>query len=159
MRDWPFRPDNEGNVEQFNRGKWSRLEGTKDSAGYHLASWTVDAGTRRYKRVHCIVWACHVSPILPGYEVDHIDGNKSNNNIANLRLLTHRENIRAARERIGNWNASKLDDGRMALLLSLPTSWKCLAALAGRWSMSKFTLANIRHAAKERCDIRYQAGV
>lgn len=44
---------------------------------------------------HWLVWALHNNNILPKYpleEIDHIDGNRINNNISNLRLVSKREN-------------------------------------------------------------------
>lgn len=38
-------------------------------------------------------------PYDPNLDVDHIDGNKSNNDISNLRQLTHKENLNAAIEK------------------------------------------------------------
>jgi len=155
MINWPFRPDGKGNVEQCKRGHWTLLIGSKDDAGYHMASWGSAGPTRRFRRVHCIVWLCYEASIPPGYEVDHIDGDKSNNNIANLRLLTHAENIRAARERIGNWTPSKLKPWQVELALALPVGWECLHQLANRWNVSKFHLGNLRNRAKTSNDLRY----
>ena len=42
--------------------------------------------------LHRIVFRTFISEIPKGYEIDHIDGNKLNNNINNLRLVTHKEN-------------------------------------------------------------------
>jgi hypothetical protein len=36
-----------------------------------------------------------IRPPLPGEKVDHIDGRRDNNEIGNLRRVTHRQNIRA----------------------------------------------------------------
>lgn len=43
-------------------------------------------------KVHCIIWEMHNGPIPEGYEIDHIDHNKINNAIWNLRLVTRKEN-------------------------------------------------------------------
>lgn len=44
-------------------------------------------------RFHCLIWE-HCNGVIPeGLEIDHIDDNKLNNNISNLQLLTHQQNI------------------------------------------------------------------
>lgn len=41
---------------------------------------------------HRFVYECFYGIIPDGFEIDHIDGNHSNNKIENLRLCTHQEN-------------------------------------------------------------------
>ena len=43
-------------------------------------------------KVHQLVWDAFGSGSRTNMDIDHIDNNKSNNNINNLRLLTHRDN-------------------------------------------------------------------
>lgn len=43
--------------------------------------------------VHRAVVELFINEIPKGYEVDHIDGNKYNNNVNNLRIVTHYENM------------------------------------------------------------------
>ena len=107
--EWPFRQTQAGTVEQFHqsRKKWFGCDGTKDNIGYQLASWTLPNGKRRFLRVHNIVWQTFNGPVPDGLEIDHIDGNKENNVISNLRLVTHRENLMHARARLGNWNKNR----------------------------------------------------
>lgn len=45
------------------------------------------------KRVHRIVWETFNGEIPDGYEIDHIDGNRLNNALSNLRCVTHTENM------------------------------------------------------------------
>lgn len=52
------------------------------------------------RRIHRLVAESFIYPNYSkdGLVVNHIDGNKSNNNLHNLEVVTHRENIRHAKE-------------------------------------------------------------
>lgn len=52
--------------------------------------------------VHRIIYETYIGPIEKGMDIDHIDGNRSNNNIANLRLVSHSENMKNAYRNIHN---------------------------------------------------------
>lgn len=52
-----------------------------DKTGYYLNS------TIR-KRLHRYVWECEVGPIPKGCQIHHIDGNKANNDLSNLAIMT-----------------------------------------------------------------------
>lgn len=49
---------------------------------------------RKGKRLHRAVWEYHNGAIPSGYEVHHADGDRANNDIENLRLLTEAEHGR-----------------------------------------------------------------
>ena len=91
-----------------------------DKTGYYLNS-TI------HKRLHRYVWEHEVGTIPKGYQVHHIDGNKANNDISNLSLITNkghqrlhgqeqarkeksRQNIKKAAEKAPAWHRS--DEGR-----------------------------------------------
>ena len=44
--------------------------------------------------LHTVIYAWNKGEVPLGYDVDHIDNNPLNNNIDNLQLLTHKENMR-----------------------------------------------------------------
>lgn len=44
-------------------------------------------------RVHRLVWETFKGEIPDGYEIDHLDGNKENNDLDNLSCVTHKENM------------------------------------------------------------------
>ena len=46
-----------------------------------------------YKTVHTIVVESFLGEIPNGKEIDHIDSNKSNNSLSNLRVCSHKENM------------------------------------------------------------------
>lgn len=69
---------------QYYRGvKFTRDEKT----GYYLNS------TLRI-RMHRFVWLCERGEIPKGYQIHHIDGDKGNNDISNLELLTTSEHMK-----------------------------------------------------------------
>jgi hypothetical protein len=45
------------------------------------------------KRMHVVVWEFNNGKVLKGFHVHHIDGNKSNNSIENLKLLSKSEHL------------------------------------------------------------------
>lgn len=69
----------------MNGPKYIEYDGLKfcrdDRTGYYLNS------TIR-KRLHRYVWEHEVGPIPKGYHVHHIDGNKANNDLSNLSIMT-----------------------------------------------------------------------
>ena len=54
-------------------------------------------GVRTKKQyIHRLVFLAHVGPIPAGLDINHIDGNKANNCVANLEVLTHSQNLKHA---------------------------------------------------------------
>lgn len=71
--------------------------GTLDNNGY----WRVEVKYNRIQ-VHKIVWELHAGEIESGYIVDHIDGDKSNNCISNLRVIPKKLNSRNRKMAVTN---------------------------------------------------------
>ena len=59
--------------------------------GYHIVSLYKN-GVQQNNRVHRLVMAAFVGPCPNGMQVNHIDGNKSNNRLENLEYVTQSEN-------------------------------------------------------------------
>jgi len=67
----------------------------KDNIGYtkpdgYRYAWVINHG---WKYVHRLVYETFVGAIPNGYEINHKDGNKVNNELSNLELCTHKDNI------------------------------------------------------------------
>lgn len=56
---------------------------------------------------HRIIWLWHGNELPDGYEIDHIDGNRENNRIENLRISTHVQNTQNAARRKDNSSGVK----------------------------------------------------
>lgn len=71
-----------------------------------LKRWKVTVkGVRKY--CHRVVWELVNGPIPPGMEVDHIDGDPSNNNISKLRLADRNQQLWNTRKRKDNISGVK----------------------------------------------------
>jgi hypothetical protein len=73
-------------------GKILRNQLTYDGYSRVFLSKTKDGGRKKWEFVHCLVMAAFVGPKLKGYDVDHKDRNRSNNDLSNLSYLYHKEN-------------------------------------------------------------------
>lgn len=81
---------NEGKIWSYRSQKWI---GAKQKKGYYACALYSDDGNKWNTTVHRVIWIAVNGEIPNGYEVNHIDEDKSNNSISNLNLLTHKENI------------------------------------------------------------------
>jgi hypothetical protein len=68
------------------------MKGGKSGSGYSLIRLLRD-GNRQTFYIHRLVMLAFVGECPKGQEVNHIDGDKSNNHRANLEYITHRQNI------------------------------------------------------------------
>ena len=83
-------------------GEMRVLQPRKHPSGYLYVGCFVGKGPskkRLWRRVHRLVWETHVGKIKHGLEIDHMDGDKHNNNLDNLRCVTHSVNMLDAFER------------------------------------------------------------
>ena len=75
----------------FNNFK--KLNPSFNGKGYLILGLMID-GKRRVISVHRLVALSYIPNPLSLPEVNHIDGNRSNNNVDNLEWCTHSENIK-----------------------------------------------------------------
>ena len=71
-----------------------RLKKLSDHArGYKFVKLHRRDGSCRAPLVHRLVVEAFIGPIPDGYEVNHIDGDKRNNCVTNLEIVTRQQNI------------------------------------------------------------------
>lgn len=84
-----------GQVISFARKIPAILRPRKHTSGYYQVTlW--ESGKQRDHYIHRLVYEFWKGTIPTGLEINHIDGNKLNNNIENLEALTHQENMHHA---------------------------------------------------------------
>ena len=77
----------------FWKTKPTNSNKTNNRAGYLKANGyrAIKINKVKYNE-HRLVWVWHFGAIPSGLQIDHINGKRDDNNIANLRLVTHQEN-------------------------------------------------------------------
>jgi hypothetical protein len=79
----------ERGISRFDKQFANKKAGSLHSKGY----WVVRFNKFGPVMAHLIVWNMHNGDIPEGMDIDHIDGNKLNNKLENLRLATRSENF------------------------------------------------------------------
>ena len=100
--DWAMVNPVTGDVyRQDRQGKWYLSPGTIDHWGYRV--WN---RRRKLHKGHHMVWQV-VHGYKPTMDIDHINGDKSDNSISNLRLATRGQNNSNAKLRRDNTTGIK----------------------------------------------------
>lgn len=81
---------NNGTGGYIQKGRM--LKPVKTKKGYLQVHLCKD-GKKKCFRVHRLVWEAFNGIIPDGYEINHINENKTNNRLDNLNLLTHKANV------------------------------------------------------------------
>ena len=74
-----------------------KFRGNVNNWGYLINTFCGNKKTQTVA-LHRLIYRYFKGEIPKGYHVNHIDGNKQNNNIRNLEAITHQENLQHARD-------------------------------------------------------------
>jgi hypothetical protein len=92
--------------KRYNQfGEMRVVRPRKHPSGYLYVGMYIGAGKnkkRLWRRVHRVVVEAFINKIPEGMNCDHIDGNRHNNELSNLRIVTHSDNCLAGYERRRN---------------------------------------------------------
>ena len=101
--------------------KSNRFIGAKHHTGYWIVSLMSDNGYRKMWLLHRLIWTAVNGEIPKGFQINHIDEDKSNNTIFNLNLMTVIENA--------NWGNG--NERRSKSLTNNPLKSKSVVSLKG----------------------------
>lgn len=85
-----YSVDTQGNILNTKREK--KLNSTLDGSGYPQVKLYKD-GIGYPFHVHKVVYVTFNGEVPQGYEIDHINGIKTDNRLENLRCVTHKDNV------------------------------------------------------------------
>lgn len=81
-----------GSVFSVKMGQWLRI--SYNEKGYAIVGMkNLEDGVSKVKKVHRIVWEAFNGTIPENLEIDHIDGRRYHNDLKNLQLLSHMDNL------------------------------------------------------------------
>ncbi len=89
--DWVYDVYSDGRVWNGVKGCWCKLH---DNNGYLQLFVRMYSDVHRWEYLHRVVWSSFRGKIPSNLEVDHLDGDRSNNRLENLEVVTHAENCR-----------------------------------------------------------------
>ena len=100
-------------------------KGSDNGLGYLQYRFTINGTTIR-KYGHVMVLETFSEKPSEEHEVDHIDGNKSNNNLENLQWLTRKENMNKMHVETGNAISVKVEKIENAQIVDNKLKFKCI---------------------------------
>lgn len=126
-----------------------RLIGGKDKDGYLNVSLRVDGKLKTYRRARLICEAYHgMGP--DGYQVNHINGIKSDDRPLNLEWVSGSDNSKHAVDVLGNWPNLKLNQEDVDAIRSSQDTNK---SLSERYGVHNSTISLIRSNKRRACKI------
>jgi len=99
-----YEISDQGEVRRIKRAKGTQckvLKGPLDDRGYRVYVLS-DKSKRKKCSGHSLMGLAFFGGLQPGLEMDHINGNRSDNRLENLRLVTHAQNAWNSKPREGS---------------------------------------------------------
>lgn len=125
--------------------------------GYLRAQMCLN-GKKILRKVHRLVWSAFHGEIPLELQINHLDGNKTNNCLWNLELVNQSGNLRHAykhglmRPKKGERNgAAKLTEDLVLKIIDALKSGKTSASLAREHRMSESQISNIKLGISWKC--------
>jgi hypothetical protein len=143
--EWRDVPGYEGIYMVSNLGRiWSTncnrpLSCGPNSKGYSQVGLTINGKTDT-RKVHRIVMHAFVGPCPEGYQVNHINGARTDNRLSNLEYVTPSENVRHSVDVLGNQLGGHGEANSQAKLTE-----ETVREIRRRWSTGRYTKKQIAH--------------
>ena len=130
ITDTKYFVDKHGNV--FNDKGLKRKFSVKKT-GYCEITLSIN-GKVSYRLLHRVVWEAFYGSIPNGYHINHIDGNKTNNELSNLECISPKDNYEHSKmhmvRRGVDVNTAKLDEYKVVKIRKLALSGSSVKDLA-----------------------------
>ena len=150
---WKDVPDYDGIYQVSNIGnvkniKYGNMLSLARNLGYVRISVSKN-GIRKNRTVHSLVMAAFVGPRGEGVLINHIDGNKANNNLYNLEYCSHSHNIkedfRTGRKSLAGEknNRAKLKERQVIKIRELRSQGKLLREIAPIYGVQIAVISHI----------------
>jgi len=149
---------------RYGRDEWYRiLNGHEGIYGYMKSGLTSDEGVVVQKTVHQWVALAFYGPPPTGMEVRHLDGNRKNNHVANLKYGTRTEN---ARDKIAHGTlmfgethpSAKLQDRDLPIIRSAIEAGVVQRDVARAFGVSPALITLIKQGKARRRSVAQTAG-
>ena len=86
-----YKISNYGRLMSFHKDKQGQILSVKNGNNGYLTVHLRGKNKRLTTRIHLLVAKAFIGDIPDGYEVHHIDGNKQNNTMQNLEIISKKE--------------------------------------------------------------------
>lgn len=142
----------DGKVFSSKSGELKEMAQSIDQWNYRKVSFRVNKKTKTV-RVHTLVAEAYLGPRPPGYEINHIDGDKHNNHVSNLEYVIPGDNLRHAyaigSRKYGEQSPNaKLTDAQWEEIKRRRRQGETIASLAKEYGISPGYISSVLNGKK-----------